>query len=229
MYSKGDRPVKKAENSQEQKEKVVPNQEVSAKAQKAAEVDQSNSAGQPTDAAELKGKIAELTTSVEIYKDQLLRKAADFVNYKKRIENEITNLTRFANENLIAELLPILDDFTRSLTMSRDRKDFEVFRRGVELIYSNFLKILEAQGVKPFDSIGKPFDVQYHDALMQLSKEGVPPNTVIEEVEKGYKLHDKVIRHAKVIVSQEPTENNEGDTREKVDRRSESDENTGEL
>ena len=221
--------MKKAENSQEQKEKVVPNQEVSAKAQKAAEVDQSNSAGQPTDAAELKGKIAELTTSVEIYKDQLLRKAADFVNYKKRIENEITNLTRFANENLIAELLPILDDFTRSLTMSRDRKDFEVFRRGVELIYSNFLKILEAQGVKPFDSIGKPFDVQYHDALMQLSKEGVPPNTVIEEVEKGYKLHDKVIRHAKVIVSQEPTENNEGDTREKVDRRSESDENTGEL
>ncbi len=221
--------MKKAENSQEQKEKVVPNQEVSAKAQKAAEVDQSNSAGQPTDAAELKGKIAELTTSVEIYKDQLLRKAADFENYKKRIENEIINLTRFANENLIAELLPILDDFTRSLTMSRDRKDFVVFRRGVELIYSNFLKILEAQGVKPFDSIGKPFDVQYHDALMQLSKEGVPPNTVIEEVEKGYKLHDKVIRHAKVIVSQEPTENNEGGTREKVDRRSESDENTGEL
>ncbi|MFQ5797419.1 MAG: nucleotide exchange factor GrpE [Bacteroidota bacterium] len=221
--------MKKGENPQEQKEKAVLNQDVSAKAQKASEVDQSNTAGEPADAAELKGKIAELETSVELYKDQLLRKAADFENYKKRVEHEIVNLTQFANETLIAELLPILDDFTRSLTMSRDRKDFEVFRRGVELIYSKFLKILEAQGVKPFDSIGKPFDVGYHDALMQLSKEGVPPNTVIEEVEKGYKLHDKVIRHAKVIVSQEPTQNNEGETREKVDRRSESDENTGEL
>jgi molecular chaperone GrpE len=71
------------------------------------------------------------------------------------------------------------------------------------LIYNKLMKILESQGVKTFDSLGKPFDPYYHDALLQVPKNDIPPHTVIEEVEKGYLLHDKVIRHAKVIVSGE--------------------------
>lgn len=225
-------PLKKPENSQDKNINEVPGQDV-AREERAtpglgSDKSQSEQLGapvQPADAAELKAKLAELEASVEFYKDQFLRKAADFENYKKRVENDIVNLTRFANENLITELLPILDDFARSLSMSKGRKDFEVFYRGVELMYSKLLKILETQGVRPFDSLGKPFDVDYHDALMQMSKEGAPPNTVIEEVEKGYMLHDKVIRHAKVIVSQESPQNVEGKTPEKAGRRSEEDEN----
>jgi len=185
--------------------------------------------GQPEKVETLKTRAADLEANVESLRDQLLRKAADFENYRKRVEAEFVTLTRFANENLIADLLPILDDFSRSLAMSKDRKEFEVFYRGIELIHSKFLKVLEAQGVKPFESVGKPFDVEYHDALMQMPREGVPPNTVIEEVEKGYKLHDKVIRHAKVIVSQEVRDDDSGDETGDVNPRHDRDDSREEL
>jgi molecular chaperone GrpE len=74
----------------------------------------------------------------------------------------------------------------------------------VELIYNKMVKILEKQGLVPFESLGKPFDVEYHDALMQIPREDVPPSTVVEEVERGYMFNDKVLRHAKVVVSMTP-------------------------
>ena len=156
----------------------------------------------------LSNRIAELEGSATTYKDQLLRKAAEFENYKKRIENESASLTRFSNEDLIQKLLPVMDDFERmikanKLAMPKENSSEDVFIKGVELIYSKLKRIMEAQGVKDFEVVGKPFDPSLHDALMQMPKEGVPPHTVLEEVEKGYKLHDKVIRPARVIVSAE--------------------------
>lgn len=151
--------------------------------------------------ASLEAKIAELEQSVASYKDQLLRKVAEFENYKKRVDNDFASLAKFANEELIVQLLPILDDFHRSLKASKEQANAETFQRGIELIYNKFLKILELQGVKEIESIGKPFDVYYHDALMETPRDDVPHHTVIEEVEKGYTLHGKVIRHAKVILS----------------------------
>ncbi len=171
-------------------------------------IEQTPSEGTPPAPAEpasevesLKTKVAELEKMVELYKDQFLRKAAEFENYKKRIESDYLKLTRFAAEDVIVELLPILDDLSRSLKSGRERRDFGPFYKGVELIYAKLIKILESRGVKPIDALGKQFDVDYHEALMQMPKEGVPLHTVIEEVEKGYLLHDKVIRHAKVIVA----------------------------
>ncbi|MGD0338429.1 MAG: nucleotide exchange factor GrpE [Bacteroidota bacterium] len=149
-------------------------------------------------------RIAELEKVVESTKDQLLRKAADFENYRRRIEGDMAMISRFANEGLILELLPILDDFTRSMKSGKDRSEFGPFFQGVELIYSKLMKILEAQGVTPIECIGKEFNVDFHDALMQMPKEGVTPHTIIEEVEKGYMLFDKVLRHAKVVVASEP-------------------------
>lgn len=139
-------------------------------------------------------------------KDLLLRKAAEFENYKRRAESEGVTLIKFANEDLIAEILPVLDDLERSLKLSKDRKDFESFFRGVELIYQKLFKILESRGVKTFETVGKEFSVHYHDALLQIPNENVPPHTVIEEIEKGYTLNEKVIRHAKVIVSASPAQ-----------------------
>jgi molecular chaperone GrpE len=155
----------------------------------------------PSELDTLKAKVAELEKSVDLYRDQFLRKAAEFENFKKRMENDYLNITRFANETLITEILPVVDDLTRSLAAGKARREFGAFYKGVELIHSKLIKILEAHGLRPIEALGKQFDVDYHEALMQMPKENVPAHTVIEEVEKGYVLHDKVIRHAKVIVA----------------------------
>jgi molecular chaperone GrpE len=143
----------------------------------------------------------ELQKQVHQYKDMLLRKAAEFDNFKRRIENETANIVRFATESLIDDLLPVLDDFERSLKHSKERKESDALIKGVELIYLKLVKVLEGRGVKAFETVGKEFSVDYHDALMQMPRPDLPPHTVIEEVEKGYMLNDKVIRHAKVVVS----------------------------
>jgi molecular chaperone GrpE len=152
----------------------------------------------------IKKKIEELESQVNQFKDQLLRKVAEFENFKRRSENEFVNFTKYANEYLIAELLPIIDDFERSLNAGKEKPDFDSFYKGVELIYSKFLKTLEGKGVKVIDALNKPFDVNFHEAVMVMQKDGVPPSTVIQEIAKGYLLKDKVIRHTKVIVSGEP-------------------------
>ncbi|HLX11807.1 MAG TPA: nucleotide exchange factor GrpE [Bacteroidota bacterium] len=169
--------------------------------------------GESSSPDSLQAHLDELKKSLDQTKDQLLRRAAEFENYKKRIENDTADRIRYANENLLEDLLPVLDDFERSMKMSKDRKDFAALYSGVELIYQKLLKVLELQGLKSYESLGKPFDTAHHDALMQMPKQGVPPHTVIEEVEKGYALNDRVLRHAKVVVASEDPEHpseNEG-------------------
>ena len=159
-----------------------------------------------TETEESNLQVEELQKQVNLYKDMLLRKAAEFDNFKRRIENETTNIVRFATESLIDDLLPVLDDFERSLKHSKESKESDALTKGVELIYLKLLKVLEGRGVKTFETVGKEFSVDYHDALMQVPRKDLPPHTVIEEVEKGYMLNDKVIRHAKVVVSSMPPE-----------------------
>jgi molecular chaperone GrpE len=149
-------------------------------------------------------KLTEAQKLVEYYKDLLYRKAAEFENYKKRSENEAASIMRFASESLIADLLPVIDDFERSIKAAKNSKDFESLYRGIELVQQKFLKVLDKRGVKAFETVGKEFNVEFHDALLQIPRDDVPSHTVLEEIEKGYMLNDKVIRHAKVIVSTEP-------------------------
>ncbi len=160
----------------------------------------------------LKNNILELEKLNTGLKDQLLRKAAEFENYKRRIENDLLAITRYSNEQLIGTLLPVLDDFDRFIQYAKEESTppnsegrESTFYKGVELIYNKMFKVLEQQGLKNLDSIGKPFNVNYHDALIVTPFDpNVQPNTIVQEVEKGYLLHEKVIRHAKVIVSGEP-------------------------
>jgi molecular chaperone GrpE len=159
-----------------------------------------------SEAALLNEKIAELEKQSAQLKDQLLRKAAEFDNYKRRTENDFASLTKFAAENIITQLVPVLDDFNRSLKSIKEKGENDSLYKGIELIYAKFLKVLEAQGLKTMDVVGKEFNVDVHDALMQMPRADVPPHTVLEEVEKGYLLFDKVIRHAKVVVSAAPAE-----------------------
>ncbi|HAV22185.1 MAG: nucleotide exchange factor GrpE [Ignavibacteria bacterium GWA2_55_11] len=136
-------------------------------------------------------------------KDLFLRKAAEFENYKKRVEQESATVFRMANEGLVLSILPIVDDIERSLKAVRDRPDNDPFRRGLELIHQKLQKVLEMQGVRPLEPV-KEFSVDFHDALMQVPRHDVPPHTIIEEVERGYTMNGKVIRHAKVVVSAAP-------------------------
>ena len=162
------------------------------------EPEQTPAAGE--ESKKLADKVAELESQVNSYKDLYLRKAAEFDNFKKRTEQELGSIVRFANEDLVRSILPVVDDLERSLKNARDSSETP-FYKGIELILQKMLKILDSLGVKPFETVGKEFDVHYHDAMMQMPKEGVPPHTVLEEVEKGYLYHEKVLRHAKVVVS----------------------------
>jgi molecular chaperone GrpE len=159
----------------------------------------------------LRIRLDETQRLADTYKDQLLRKAAEFENYKRRIESESAAIMRSANEGLLLALLPVVDDFARSLKAGKEQADAKAFFAGVEMIHTKMLKVLERFGVTPFESAGKPFDVGYHDALLQVPRADVKPHTVVEEVERGFMLFDRVLRHAKVIVSSapdKPEENN---------------------
>lgn len=148
-------------------------------------------------------KINQLETEVLEFKDKLLRKAAEFENYKRRTENDQMNLLTYAAESFIQKLLPVVDDFERSLQHIEDAQDIDAIKQGIKLIYDKLMKVFQEQGVKKIDSVGKHFDVEYHEALMQRADDSVESHTVLDELEKGYTYNDKVIRHAKVIVSEE--------------------------
>lgn len=154
-------------------------------------------------------KIAELETQVKEWNDKFLRKAAEFENYKRRTENDQFNLINYAAESFIIKLLPVVDDFERSMEHIDDIESSKSIKDGIKLVYEKLLKLLNEQGVKKMQTKGEPFNVDYHDALMQKKDDSVPPHTILEEVESGYIYRDKVIRHAKVIVSEESTDNSQ--------------------
>lgn len=144
---------------------------------------------------------SKLEEQVSSLRDQLLRKSAEFENYKRRTDAEKADYFTYANEKLIKELLPVLDDFSRALKAYDESHDSESLKKGVELVNDRLNNALAKHGLKEIDSNGKDFDVDLHEALLQQPAENTEPNKVLDTIEKGYKLGDKVIRHAKVIVS----------------------------
>ena len=133
--------------------------------------------------------------------DRLLRAAAELENVRKRTERDIGQIIKKANENLIRDILPVLDDFERSLKTSQQEDAQEDIYTGMTLIHQKLCATLSNYGLKPMESVGSEFDVDLHDALLQVEKKGTPSNHVIEEHEKGYFLNGNVLRHAKVVVS----------------------------
>lgn len=134
--------------------------------------------------------------------DKLLRVQADFENTRKRLEKEKQDFVRFANEGLIVELLNILDDLERAVDLAETKhQDLPAFLKGVEMILAHLYDMLKEHGVKRIEAEGKPFDPHLHEALMQTEDKEKHENTVLEELQKGYFLNDRVIRTAKVKVS----------------------------
>ncbi len=149
---------------------------------------------------QLEGRIAELTQENQQLKDQTLRSLAELENFRRRTQQEREQIVLYGNERLLRELLPILDDFQRSVEAGAQTKDFDNFYTGISMIRDKVRRTLEAQGVKRMEVIGQPFDVNFHEALLRQPSDA-PEDTVIGELEPGYMYGDRVLRHAKVIIS----------------------------
>ena len=135
-------------------------------------------------------------------KDSLARKTAEMENMRRRMDKEKSDLINYANEKLINNLLEIPDTIAQALSSANSTNDLESLKKGVELIYQKTMKLFENAGVKLMeDPTGKEFDVDFHDALMQAPSDIVPEGHIIQVLQDGYLLKDKVIRHAKVITS----------------------------
>ncbi|MEJ2055069.1 MAG: nucleotide exchange factor GrpE [Calditrichaceae bacterium] len=150
---------------------------------------------------ELQLKVSELETQVNQLKDQNLRKIAEFENYKRRTEKEFLAHLEFANEGLITEILPVLDDFERFLEHAESSEEKNPLKEGVGLVYKKMVSILEKKGLKVMDVIGKEFDTEQHEALMQVETDKQESGHIVDQHLKGYMLNDKVIRHAQVLVA----------------------------
>ncbi len=150
---------------------------------------------------ELTKEIKKLAIELNDLKDKYLRTAAEFENYRKRRGREISDIIERANEQFCLEILPVIDDFERSLNSEMKRKSYKALKQGIELIYQKLIFVLKKQGVEPIKSIGQLFNPELHEAIMQMEDKEKQSNIVIDEVLKGYRLKDKVLRYSQVVVN----------------------------
>ncbi|PID27166.1 MAG: nucleotide exchange factor GrpE [Candidatus Cloacimonadota bacterium] len=146
-------------------------------------------------------EVVDKDSQIMEFRDKLLRKVAEFENYKKRTSQEFVRLVESANQDLILKLLPVKDDIDRFNKNYNEEHGVKELKKGVDMIFEKFNSILKKFGLEELEAIGEQFDPELHEALLQIDSEDVDSNTVVDQHEKGYKLKEKVIRHAKVIVS----------------------------
>lgn len=152
-------------------------------------------------------KIKEQASKADEYWDKLLRLQAEFDNAKKRMLKERSDFIKYANEEIILELLGVLDDLERSVEAAQTKhEDQQAFLKGIEMILSHLYEMLKKKGVKPIESKGKAFDPNIHEALMQEETDKFEEDTVIDELQKGYMLDGRVIRTSKVKVAKKKQE-----------------------
>jgi molecular chaperone GrpE len=146
-------------------------------------------------------RIAELEKETADLKDKLLRKQADFENFRKRMLREREDATRYSNATLLADLTSLIDDFERAIRSAEESHDFATFLQGVTMIEKQFLEMLESRwGLKRFTSVGEGFDPSRHEAVQRVEGPANGKPTVVEEYQRGYYLHERVLRPARVKV-----------------------------
>ncbi len=134
------------------------------------------------------------------WKDRYARAMADFDNFRKRTARDRDDLVQFAAEGVVKDVLATVDNLARALDGAKERAD-DPFVKGVRLVYDGLLKTLADHGATPLDSVGEPFDTNYHEAIAQMPSEDVAAGLVMDEVQRGWLLHGKPLRPAKVVVS----------------------------
>lgn len=150
---------------------------------------------------DLEQKLADAESEAKESYDRLLRASAELENYKKRKQKEIADFRKFANESLLKELLNIADNLERAIEMPKNEGGEKQIAEGVDLTLKALLKVFQKFGVQPIVSLGEPFDPAFHQAMMQQEVKDQPDNIVVQEMQKGYVIHDRLLRPAMVVVS----------------------------
>lgn len=169
----------------------------------AEETSAEGAAGESADAAGgLQGELEALRAERDEWKDRALRTAAESENYRRRARLDADEQRKYANERLISEILPVLDNFTRALEAAEATDNIEALKEGVQATHRQLADALNRAGLSRIEAVGQPFDPNHHEAIMQVAPgDGQEPNQVVEELRAGYKLHDRVVRPSLVKVT----------------------------
>ena len=192
-----------SDKEKKQKEQEVSEEKVQEPiAEKEKKKEKHKSEPKKTEKEKIEDTINDLGTKLAETNDKYLRLYSEFDNFRKRTAKERIDIFKTASEDMILNLLPVLDDFERALKAIEPNEQTNALREGVDLIYSKLQNILVQKGLKAMESIGTIFDSELHDAIAQIpAQDEGSKGKVFDEVQKGYYLYDKVIRHAKVVVA----------------------------
>jgi molecular chaperone GrpE len=146
-------------------------------------------------------QIEKAQSEAQEHYERFLRTAAELDNFRKRKEREVSDLRKYANQNLLRELLNVVDNLERAIGATQDAGTTDGLVEGVDMTLKELLKIFENAGVKPIDAVDQPFDPNLHEAVMQEECADIPENTVIRQLQRGYQIHDRLLRPAMVVVS----------------------------
>ena len=172
-----------------------------------------DAAGDPAERIEaLTEKVEALEEERDELNDKVLRKAAEFENFRRRMDREKKRRHEAGMVEVIEPILEVLDDFERSLDAAEELEDnqdpasaYESLKGGVEMVFRKFRDTLETLGVEPIEAEGEQFDESVHEAMMRQPSEEAEPGTVLQEIRKGYRMDDRVIRYSRVVVAAEPS------------------------
>jgi len=175
------------------------------------EGESSESAPEETTPQTPEEKLEQAQAEAAAAQDRFLRASAELENYKKRTQKEMAEFKRFANASLVKEILGVVDNLERALESSNGTNEKVQLAEGLDLTLKELLKIFKAFHVTPVESLGEKFDPRYHQAMMQEETSDHPENVVIKELQKGYMIHDRLLRPAMVVVSKSvPASQNDG-------------------
>ncbi|GEK90887.1 nucleotide exchange factor GrpE [Alkalibacterium kapii] len=188
----------KEKHQQEETNQTVDEEIVDIESVNATEETDGSSSTSDTEKSELE-KVHEELDEVT---DRYLRLQAELANIRKRNDRERQDLIRYSSQSLAKELIPVLDNLERALTIEADTEASESLKKGIEMVYNSFLEAFKKEGIEVIDPLGEPFDPNFHEAYTQVpANEGQESNEVAQVFEKGYKLHERVLRAAKVSVT----------------------------
>lgn len=153
---------------------------------------------------DVKKELEEKEGTIKSLEERLLYLQADFENFKKIKAKEKADLLKYANEIIVKELLPVIDNLELALKHAESTEDYKSIHEGVKITLNEFMKVLEKAGVKPVEAVGRKFDPNFHEAFYQEEHEDMEPDTVVSEFQRGYLLNDRLIRPSRVGVSKKP-------------------------
>jgi molecular chaperone GrpE len=163
---------------------------------------------------QLRNELAQALADTKTHQDQYLRTLADMDNLRKRTQRDKEEMAKFANEHILREILPVIDNLERAVEHAEQAESNDGLFEGVQMTLTQFGQLLSKFGVKHVDAVGLPFDPAYHQAMGQMESEDYPINTVVQQMQKGYQLNQRLLRPAFVLLAKAPVtiknEDNEG-------------------